>query len=72
MNHYKSELGCEYLPGTLVEVKTSSGLESGIVVDWWPSNVYESAYYDIHIDGKTLPFERKHVYGPVSTSTRRR
>ena len=34
----------------------------GIVIDYWPSNVYEPSSYDILIEGNIRSYDTKYVY----------
>lgn len=49
--------------GALVTVRSTDGPRPGIVVDYWPSNVYESAHYEVLVDGKILHIDTKYVAG---------
>lgn len=49
--------------GELVTVLTQGGKATGLVVDYWPSNMYERAHYEILLDGEIVHFDTKYVFG---------
>ena len=68
---HKSHLEGEHPKGTLVGIRSRSGAQrevAGIVMDYWPSNVYEGAHYDVLVEGEIVPVEAKYVYGYGSES----
>jgi hypothetical protein len=65
--------GANFKAGELVQIrerhaclsKESSSYSPhkvGIVIDYWPSNVYEPSSYDILIDGNIRSYDTKYVY----------
>ena len=68
---YNARLEGDHPKGSLVGIRSRSGAKrevSGIVIDYWPSNVYEGAHYDVLVEGEIVPVEAKYVYGYGSES----
>lgn len=58
------KLGSDYEAGDLVSIRfPGKGSSLGVVLDYWPSNVYESASYQVLVDGETCLIDRKYVSG---------
>ena len=68
---HNSRLEGEHPKGSLVGIRSRSGAKrevAGIVMSYWPSNVYEGAHYDVLVEGEIVPVEAKYVYGYGSES----
>lgn len=57
-----------YKKGELVQVRTPAVLDqgafilsAGVVVDYWPSNVYERATYEVLIDGEVVHVDPRNL-----------
>jgi len=67
----KSRLEGAHPKGSLVGIRSRSGAKrevAGLVMAYWPSNVYEGAHYDVLVEGEIVPVEAKYVYGYGSES----
>ena len=63
---YNARLEGDHPKGSLVGIRSRSGAKrefAGIVMGYWPSNVYEGAHYDVLVEGEIVPVEAKYVYG---------
>ena len=59
--------GASFKKGDLVEIKTPAVLDqaliisTGVVVDYWPSNVYERATYEVLVDGEVVHVDPRRI-----------
>jgi len=67
-NNFDHWCGTSFKKGDLVEIKTPAVLDrgtftinTGVVVDYWPSNVYEKATYEVLVNGEVVHVDPRRI-----------
>ena len=70
LNSWESDIWrhAEFRKGELVKITdraktfyTDQSSDTGVVIDFWPSNVYEGSSYEVLLDGNVKVIESKHL-----------